>query len=377
MTPIPTFGKFFLPGPTDVRPEILAAMTRPMIGHRGAAFEEMFVRIQAGLRRVFRTNRPVYVSTSSATGMMEASIRCAPPGPILSLVNGAFSERYARIATACAREVDSLEVALGQTFVLADVEAWLAAKRYAAVTVVHSETSTGVLTDVRAVSDLAHRYGAMCLVDSVSGIAGVRLEFDGWGMDFVLTGSQKALALPPGLAFAAASAEYVERAKKSSDRGIYFDIVEFERFASKHQTPNTPAVSLLYALEAQLDSITAEGIDQRWARHDAMRAATERWVGDCAERGIEVAMFAPEAARSPTVSTIVLPKGVIAGAMMKAVASRGYTIGGGYGKVGERAVRIGHMGDHTVETLRGCLSACEQSLNELANNAQAQVSGTR
>lgn len=366
MIPTPPFGAFFLPGPTDVRPEILAAMMRPMIGHRGAAFEEMFARIQAGLRHVFRTKRPVYVSTSSATGMMEASIRSAPPGPILSLVNGAFSERYARIATACARETDIVEVPLGQTFRLGEVEARLAAKRYAAVTVVHSETSTGVLTDVHAVNDLAHRYGVMCLVDSVTGVGGVPLEFDAWGMDFVLTGSQKALALPPGLAFAAASAEYVERAKAVSDRGIYFDIVEFERFASKHQTPNTPVIPLLYALEAQLESIVTESIERRWARHEAMRAETEQWVAACAERGIGLTMFAPEGARSPTVSTIVLPEDVTASAMVKAVAARGFTIGGGYGKVGERAFRIGHMGDHTVETLSGCLEACQHALAGLA-----------
>jgi aspartate aminotransferase-like enzyme len=367
VTSTPPFGTFFLPGPTDVRPEVLAAMLRPMIGHRGAAFEEMFARIQAGLRHVFRTKRPVYVSSSSATGLMEASIRCAPPGPILSLVNGAFSERYAKIAAACARETDVLAVPLGQTFRLGEVEAHLAEKRYAALTVVHSETSTGVLTDVRAVSDLAHRYGVMCLIDSVTGVAGIPLEFDAWGMDFVLTGSQKALALPPGLAFAAASTEYVERAKTASDRGTYFDIVEFEKFVGKHQTPNTPAIPLLYALETQLETIVTESIERRWARHEAMRAETERWVAACRER-LGVGMFAPEGARSATVSTITLPEGVTAGAVTKAVAARGYTIGGGYGKVGERAVRIGHMGDHTPEALRGCLAACEAALRELAGN---------
>jgi aspartate aminotransferase-like enzyme len=368
MTATPTFGTFFLPGPTDVRPEILAAMMRPMIGHRGAAFEEMFARIQAGLRHVFRTKRPVYVSSSSATGVMEASIRCAPPGPILCLVNGAFSERYARIAAACARATDVLEVALGQTFRLGEIEARLAEKHYAALTVVHSETSTGVLTDVHAVSDLAHRYGVMCLVDSVTGVAGVPLEFDAWGMDFVLTGSQKALALPPGLAFATASAEYVDRAKGASDRGTYFDVIEFEKFAAKHQTPNTPAISLLYALEAQLEAIVTASIERRWACHEAMRVETERWVTACAERGIELAMFAPAGARSATVSTITLPAGVTASAMVKAVAARGYTIGGGYGKVGDRAFRVGHMGDHTLETLGGCLQACEDALNELTRS---------
>jgi aspartate aminotransferase-like enzyme len=368
MTPRAQFGSFFLPGPTDVRPEILAAMTRPMIGHRGVAFEEMYARIQAGLRHVFRTKRPVYVSSSSATGMMEAAVRCAPPGPILSLVNGAFSDRFARIAQSCSRDTDMLNVPLGQTFRLGEVEARLAAKRYSAVTVVHSETSTGVLTDVRAVSDLAHRYDAMCLVDSVSGIGGAALEFDAWGMDFVLTGSQKALALPPGLAFAAASAEYLEHARSTPDRGTYFDIVEFDRFAAKQQTPNTPAISLLYALEAQLESIVTESIERRWARHQSMLATTERWVSTCAEEmGIGVAMFAPDGTRSPTVSTITLPEGVTSAAMVKGVAARGFTIGGGYGKVGERAFRVGHMGDHTTETLATCLDSCREALTHLAS----------
>ena len=184
-------------------------------------------------------------------------------------------------------------------------------------------------------------------------------------MDFVLTGSQKALALPPGLAFDAASAEYVERARAMTDRGVYFDVVEFEKFASKHQTPNTPAISLLYALEAQLESIVAEGIERRWVRHDAMRAETERWVASCAARGMGLAMLPPEGARSPTVSTILLPETTTANALVKATAARGYTIGGGYGKVSERAFRIGHMGDHTLDTLRGCLDACEEALVDL------------
>src|ERR671930_262337 len=143
------FGTFFLPGPTEVRPEILAVMTRPMIPHRGRAFEELFARIEAGLRDVFLTARPVYVCTSSASGLMEGAIRNAPAGPLLALVNGAFSSRFAKIARACARDVVTLDVPWGQTFDLNDVECELAKRQYAAVTVVHSETSTGALSDVR------------------------------------------------------------------------------------------------------------------------------------------------------------------------------------------------------------------------------------
>lgn len=358
-----SFGTFFLPGPTEVRPEVLQAMTRPMIPHRGAAFESLFARITEGLKLVFRTERPVYVSSSSATGLMEGAVRCAPPGPILALVNGAFSERFARIAAACGRDTDRIAVPLGATFDLEQVRAALAAKPYAAVTVVHSETSTGVLTDVAAVTALARAHGAFCLVDSVTGIAAAPLEFDAWEMDFVLTGSQKALALPPGLAFAAVSERYLARAAEAPARGVYFDVLEFDAFARKHQTPNTPALPLLYALDAQLGAIAAESIEVRWARHAAMRAATEQWVDGALQRtGFELRMLALPGMRSPTVSTIALPPTVPSKRLVAAVGDQGYVIGSGYGALADSTFRIGHMGDHTVETLAGCLAACDRAL---------------
>jgi aspartate aminotransferase-like enzyme len=360
------FGTFFLPGPTEVRPEVLAAMTRPMMPHRGRDFEELFARIEAGLRDVFLTARPVYVVASSASGLMEGAIRNTPPGPILSLVNGAFADRFAKIARACAREVDVLAVPFGKTFDLAEVERTLAARQYVAVTVVHSETSTGVLTDIRAVSQVAHRHGAFCLVDSVTGIAGAELRFDEWGLDFVLTGSQKALALPPGLAFGVASSDFVQRAQSVPDRGLYFDIVEFEQFAAKNQTPSTPALSLLYALETQLNDMLREGIDRRWERHEAMRDATVAWVTRIILRlDLDLSVLAPEGARSPTVTAITLPEGLKSADVVHAVARRGFTIGTGYGPLKDSTIRIGHMGDHTMDTLRPCLAECEDALRDV------------
>ena len=280
----PAFGTFFLPGPTEVHAEVLAAMLRPMMPHRGAAFEALFARCVRGLQTVFRTTRPVYVSSSSATGLMEGAVRAAPPGPILALVNGAFSERFARIATACGRETELMQVPLGASFDLGAVRAQLAARAWAAITVVHSETSTGVLTDVHALTVLAHEFDVPCLVDSVTGVGGTPVEADGWALDFVLTGSQKALALPPGLAFGVASERFIAQAKSGVARGVYFDLVEFESYGAKHQTPNTPALSLLYALDAQLPRIAAEGIEGRWARHAAMADATHAWVAALAQR---------------------------------------------------------------------------------------------
>src|SRR3954464_7255289 len=161
-----TFGTFFLPGPTEVRNEVMAAMIQPMIPHRGAQFENLFERLQQGLRPIFKTERPVYISSSSGTGMMEAAIRCGPPGRVLCLVNGAFSERFAHIASMCGREVDRYDVAWGQVHALPQLEQRLSMRQYGAITVTHSETSTGALNDVRAISDVAHKHGCACLLDS-------------------------------------------------------------------------------------------------------------------------------------------------------------------------------------------------------------------
>ena len=359
----PPFGTFFLPGPTEVRAEVLAAMAQPMMPHRGAQFEALFIRLQDGLRYVFRTTRPVYVSTSSATGLMEAAIRCAPAGPILSLVNGAFSERFAAIARGCGRDTRVLGTPLGTVHDLGDVAAALAANRHVAMTVVHSETSTGALADIAALATLAHRYGTAILVDSVTGIAGAPVETDAWQLDFVLTGSQKALALPPGLAFGVASENYLQQAHTALARGLYFDIVEFEEYAQRNQTPNTPALPLLHAADVQLAAIRDEGIETRWARHTAMAQSTWEWTDRCRANGIDIEILAPTGARSPTVSAITVPPGFTGGQIVKRVAEHGFVIGGGYGALKDRTFRIGHMGDHTVAGLASCLDACERALH--------------
>jgi aspartate aminotransferase-like enzyme len=361
------FGTFFVPGPSEVRPEILEHLSRPMMVHRNKAFEARFARVEVGLRDVFLTARPVYVGATSATGFMEMAVRNAPEGKILCLVNGGFSERFALVAESCNRSVERIVVPWGQTFDLNVVEEKLATRAFAAVTVAHSETSTGVLSDVRAIAEVAHRYGTIALVDSVSGAGGAEITVDAWGLDFVFTGSQKAFALPAGLAFAVASAEFVERAKKVSDRGFYFDVVQYDKFAEKNQTPSTPATSLLYALEAQMGDIGREGIELRWERHLAMRDATTDWVhGVAMRRGIDIGVVAPEGSRSPTVTVISLPKGMAPRELLDAVLARGYTLGSGYGQLRDTTVRIGHMGDHTLDGLKRCLHAFETAISELA-----------
>jgi aspartate aminotransferase-like enzyme len=362
-------GTFFFPGPTEVRAEVLAAMTTPMIPHRGAEFEALFARLQDSLGTIFGTTRPVYISSSSATGLMEAAVRCAPPGPVLSVVNGAFSVRFANIARACGRETDVMEVPWGDTVEMTQLEDRLRMRRYAAVTVVHSETSTGALTDVRSATRLARENGAMCLVDSVTGVGGAELRFDAWELDFALTGSQKALALPPGLAFAAASTEFIRRAAEAESRGLYFDLVEFEAYAAKRQTPNTPAIPLFYAADVQLAAIVAEGMEARWKRHAEMARRTYAWVESIAgQLGESFRVTAREGHRSPTVTSVMLPSSLPSATVGRAVRERGYTIGAGYGKNRDTTIRIGHMGDHTVEGLERCLGVVGMVLGELNGN---------
>ncbi len=363
MTERPEFGRFFLPGPTEVRPEVLAAQLRPMIGHRGQAMERLIERLEAGLKPVLQTERPVYISSSSATGLMEGAVRNGALRRVLSLVNGAFSERFYRIAQATGVEADALRVEWGGVNTPEALAQALASGAYDAVTVVHSETSTGVLNPIRELAATAHAAGDVALlVDSVSGVAGTEVRTDAWELDFVLTGSQKALALPPGLAFGVANERLLARAARKTGRGAYFDFLEFESSIRKHQTPNTPALSLFYALEEQLRRIEAEGIENRWARHSAMAGSVHAWVAHMRERGLALQVLAPEGYRSPTVTCITLPAPFTGPQVNEAMKERGYTIATGYGKLKDSSIRIGHMGDHTVAETEALLGVLEEVL---------------
>jgi predicted phosphoserine aminotransferase len=315
------------------------------------------------MRDVFLTARPVYVGATSATGFMEMAIRNTPEGEILCLVNGGFSERFAKVAEACERRVERVVVPWGATFDLNVVESTLASKKFAAVTVAHSETSTGVLNPIQQLAEVTRSAGdVVLLVDAVSSMAGVPIETDKWGIDFMLTGSQKCFALPPGLAFGAAQPDILERAKTKHDRGIYFDFIEFEKNIIKNQTPNTPAVSLMYALEAQLKAIQAETIEKRCARHQEMADRTYRWVDGMREQGVKLGVLAPKGYRSPSVTTITVPEGWTGSHIASEVKARGFVIATGYGKLKDQTFRIGHMGDHTMEELEALLEALEDIL---------------
>jgi aspartate aminotransferase-like enzyme len=234
---------------------------------------------------------------------------------------------------------------------------------YDAVTVVHSETSTGVLNPIRDLAQVTRAAGdVVLLVDSVSSLGGTQIDTDAWGIDFILSGSQKCFALPPGLAFGVAQSNILERAKNKSDRGAYFDFVEFEKNIIKNQTPNTPAVSLMFALDAQLEAIREETVEGRWQRHTAMAERTCRWVDEMRERGVALSILAPEGYRSPSVTCITTPEGIPGSRVAAEMKARGYVIASGYGRLKDSTFRIGHMGDHTVDELEELLSVLEEVL---------------
>jgi aspartate aminotransferase-like enzyme len=324
-----------------------------MIGHRGPQIVELMRDVEPGLQQLFVTKRPVIISTSSASGLMEAAVRNGVlNGKVLSLVNGAFSGRFAKIASACGHDVERWDVEWGGVHSPAELADRLSTQAYDAVTLSQSETSTGALQDLETIARVVSEYDdTMLLVDSVTGIGGVETRTDEWAPDFILTGSQKAVALPPGLAFGVASDAIIERSAKSPHKGWYFDLADLVDQALQYQSPATPAVSLLYSLQTQMHRIEAEGMTARWQRHLDMQQRTFQWIREMNDSGVDVKVFASEGHRSPTVTCVEMPGKTGAPDVVEKVAAAGWVIGGGYGKLSESTVRIGHMGDHTVAEL--------------------------
>jgi predicted phosphoserine aminotransferase len=357
------FGQFFLPGPTEVHPDILASMTRSMIPHRGADMVDLFKAIEPPLQRIWRTRRHVFIGTCSATGFMEMAVRSGVRRRALSLVGGAFGERFAGIVAATGRDVVRLDVPLGRT--VEPEMLWDALKRsdVDAVTLVHSETSTGALAPIDKLAAVVQEFDdVLLLVDAVTSLGGSPVEMDAWELDFAFTGSQKALGLPPGLALAVASDRMIRRAKQVPERGAYLDVLAFENAANDFQPTNTPAISLLYALQVQLERIEASGgIEARWERHDRMRGTVEKWIE---RRGGELGFsYLPvQGRRSWTISCLNVPEGTRGRSVAHAMKGKGWVIGSGYGPLKQSTVRIGHMGDHTPERVEELLAVMETVL---------------
>ena len=344
--------RFFVPGPTHVAREVLEAQVRQMVGHRSPAFKELYDSLQPRLRQVFRTEGDVLLATASSTLVMEAAAISTVASDVLNTTSGAFAERWHEIFLKAGRKADKVSVPWGQAVDPDLVRQALRRKRYEAVTVTYNETSTGVLNPLAEIAEVVRQESdALILVDAVSGLGGARLETDAWGLDLVLAGVHKAIAAPPGLVCFTLSDRAAERAAALPLRGFYTDLL---RYRDKHRaggTITTPAVSGVYALDRQLDRMVNEGMENRWQRHLDLRAATARWAAD---RGFTFP--APEPARSPTVSCLRPPAGTVAPDLVAALAERGFTVGGGYGRWKPETFRIGHMGEVRDDDLAALLA---------------------
>jgi aspartate aminotransferase-like enzyme len=359
-------GRFFVPGPTEVRPEVIDAMRRPMLFHRSSVMEELMERVSPRLSAVFGTSRPVYILTGSGTGAMEMAVRNGTNRRVLSIVHGDFGERFARMAESCGRAVTRLKSELGDVVPLDLVRETLKSRDFDAVTVTHSETATGTLADVAGVAGLVRELPeCLLLVDGVSSAGGVQVAMDAWGADAVVSASQKALALPPGLAFAAVSERLLKRARAVENRGTYFDVLRYEEFDKKKQSPTTPAVSLLFALDRQLADIELEGLKERFARHTAMAATCAKWLAHADSAALGVSIVAREGRRSPSVTCIRTEGGVRQPAVLQRMREQGYELGGGQAELSQSSFRIGHMGDHTVTGVEAMLDVLERVLRTM------------
>ncbi len=347
----------FVPGPVDVDPEVLNAQTRPMLPHRSAAYEEIFHRADEKARKLFGTQKRVFISTSSGTGLQEAAVRNFARSSVLSCSNGAFGDRWHSVAESNGKAVDKLEVPWGQPITPEAVAEALRQKEYEILTVVHNETSTGLQNPVAEIAAAARQVSPETLicVDTVSSLGGAPIKMDAWGLDFVLTSSQKALALPPGLALGATSDRALARAEQVPDRGWYFDLVRLENYRVKNSTPATSAVSLIYALDFQLNRILAEGLENRFARYQSMAECIYAWA---LEHGF--GLFAAEGYRSRTVTTIENLPGIDVPALNAFLLERGMRIANGYGSLKNKTFRIAHMGELTLSDVSTLLSAIDE-----------------
>ena len=357
-------NKLFIPGPTEVRKEILDELAKPQIGHRTQEFRDLFASLKPGLKRLFYTNNDVLISTSSGSGFWEASIRCCVNKKVLHAVNGAFSKKWAKLSEDCGREVTKIEYSSGKAVKAEDVDKALSNGNFEAFCMVHNETSTGVASDLAAISSVMKKHpDVLWIVDAVSSLAGVKIEVDKLGIDICLASSQKALALPAGIAVASISERAFKKAETVQGKGYYFDMLQLKEAYDKNETPYTPSIPHLYALKKQLERIEKEGLENRFKRHKDMGVYTREWAK---KNGFT--MFSEEGCHSDTVSCIANTKKLDFKMIKKELSKQGFGIDSGYGKLNEKlekegkltTFRIAHMGDLTLDEIKEVTAAIEE-----------------
>jgi len=358
--------KLHIPGPVEVSERTFRAMSTPMVGHRGQDFQDLYGKLQPQLQELLGTKQLVFLSTSSAWGVMEGAIRNLCERKLLCCMNGAFSDKWLDVARRSGLAVDALQVDWGSPIRAEAVDAQLASGDYDALTVVHNETSTGVMSPLTDIAALKQKYpDVMFIVDTVSSMSAVPLPFDALGIDVMLAGTQKAFALPPGLAVFVCSEAALEKAGRVSNRGYYFDLLEFQLNAEKNMTPSTPSIAHINGLSAQLDAFFAEGLENRYARHAKLAQMTRDWAA-----GHGFTLFPETGFESETLTCI--NNGAKDGGRVVDVArlrelmmEKEILIDGGYGKIKGKAFRLSNMGDETEETMAELFSALDWAMTQL------------
>lgn len=351
--------RMFVPGPVDVDDEILQAQAQPMLPHRSQEFEAIFQRTAEKAQQLFFTHNRVFLSASSGTGLQEAAIRNLVDQRVLSCANGAFGNRWYDVAVSNGKEAEKLAFEWDEPVNPERVAAAVKKGGFEALTIVHNETSTGLQNPVKEVAQAVRAVApdTLILVDAVSSFSGAKIETDAWGLDMVLTSSQKCLALPPGLALATVSERAMEKAKTVENRGWYFDLLRLEKHRLKDSSPATPAMSLIFALDRQLDRILAEGLENRFARHSANAARVHAWAD-----AHDLSMYAPEGFRSQTVTTVKNERGIDLADLNAFLMQRGMRLANGYGPLKNITFRIAHMGEIQIDDLEELFAAMEEYL---------------
>jgi aspartate aminotransferase-like enzyme len=350
--------KLFIPGPVEVSPDVMEAMCAPMVGHRMTEYAQLHEKVTRGLKTLLNTEDPVFLSTSSAFGVMEGAVRNLVQKRCACFGNGAFSTKWHDVTRRCGIEADLFSAEWGQPITAEMVDQALAGGKYDALTLVHNETSTGVMSPLAEIAEVMKKYPEVSfIVDTVSSMTAVPLDVSALGTDVCLAGVQKAFGLPPGLAVFAVSPRALEKARTTPNRGYYFDFEEFEKNDLKHNTPSTPCISLIYAMAHQLDKMFAEGLDKRYARHAQMADTTRQWVQ---QQGFS--LFAAEGARSQTLTCACNDDRTDLERLKKLAGEQGYAIDNGYGKIKNKTFRIAHMADMTLADLQELFALLEALL---------------
>jgi aspartate aminotransferase-like enzyme len=358
--------KLHIPGPVEVSEKTLQAFRSPMVGHRGQGFKDLYGKIQPQLQALLYTKRLVYLSTSSAWGVMEGSIRNLVAKKVLCCMCGAFSDKWLDVAQRCGKQAEGLKVEWGSPIRAAEVEAKLATGEFDALTFIHNETSTGVMSPLAEIAQLKKKFPeVMFIVDAVSSMTATKIPFDELGIDVLLAGTQKAFALPPGLTVFTCSEAALKRAATLKDRGYYFDFLEFQKNAEGNMTPSTPSIGHIYALSSKLDDIFNEGLESRFLRHGTLAQLTRKWAEKHGfnlfpEHGFEsVTLTCVNNGAKPPGRVIDVPK------FQGLVKERGFLIDGGYGKIKGKTFRVSNMGDETEESMGKLYGAMDEAMKLL------------